>query len=108
MCAKSASLRLCAQVRKRKWDSYASGEELFGLVITQYEGLQQTEKELALLNRLYSCALLDECICMFIASLPVPVACVRLQRVLLQAVRECDYYDSGLWRPAVGGRCGPD
>ena len=49
---------IAPQVRKRKWDSYASGEELFGLVITQYEGLQQTEKELALLNRLYSCALL--------------------------------------------------
>ncbi|KAK9841874.1 hypothetical protein WJX81_008571 [Elliptochloris bilobata] len=42
------------EVRKRKWDSYASGEELFGLPVTQYEGLQQTEKELALLNRLYS------------------------------------------------------
>lgn len=25
--------------------------------VTQYEGLQQTEKELALLNRLYSCEL---------------------------------------------------
>ena len=47
------------QVRKRKWDSYSSGEELFGLSVTQYEGLQQTEKELVLLNRLYLCALLS-------------------------------------------------
>ncbi len=43
-------------MRKRKWDSYCSGEELFGLPVTQYEGLQQTERELALLSRLYSCA----------------------------------------------------
>jgi len=46
-------------VRKRKWDSYSSGEELFGLSVTQYEGLQQTEKELVLLNRLYLCVLLS-------------------------------------------------
>ena len=88
---------LRAQVRKRKWDSYASGEELFGLLITQYEGLQQTEKELVLLNRLYSCVLLDERMCMFMASIPEPVACARLQHVHLQAVCECDYNDSGLW-----------
>lgn len=95
-------------MRKRKWDSYASGEELFGLVITQYEGLQQTEKELALLNRLYSCVLPDQHICMFKTSHPVPGTCARLQRVYLQAVRECDHNDPGLWRPVVGGRRGPD
>ena len=64
-CVQRRFTALRVQVRKRKWDSYASGEELFGLVITQYEGLQQTEKELALLNRLYSCALLRWCICMY-------------------------------------------
>lgn len=41
------------QVRKRKWDSYKSGEELFGLPATQYEGLESTEQELGLLHRLY-------------------------------------------------------
>ncbi len=44
------------QVRKRKWTNYSSGEELFGLPVTQYEGLEQTEKEIAMLDRLYSCA----------------------------------------------------
>ena len=44
-----------AQMRKRKWDSLASGEELFGLPITQYPGLEKTEQELSMLNRLYSC-----------------------------------------------------
>ncbi len=53
-----------AQVRKRKWDSYCSGEELFGLPVTQYEGLQQTERELALLNRLYSCARAPRACCL--------------------------------------------
>ena len=41
------------QVRKRKWDSYKSGEELFGLPATQYEGLESIEQELGLLHRLY-------------------------------------------------------
>jgi len=40
-------------VRKRKWDSYRSGEELFGLPVTQYQGLETTEQELGLLDRLY-------------------------------------------------------
>ncbi len=42
-------------MRKRKWDSLASGEELFGLPITQYPGLEKTEEELSMLSRLYSC-----------------------------------------------------
>lgn len=41
------------QVRKRKWNSYKSGEELFGLPVTKYEGLETTENELSLLERLY-------------------------------------------------------
>jgi hypothetical protein len=41
------------QVRKRKWDSYRSGEELFGLPVTKYQGLETTEQELGLLDRLY-------------------------------------------------------
>ena len=44
-------------MRKRKWDSLASGEELFGLPVTLYPGLENTERELSMLNRLYSCAL---------------------------------------------------
>lgn len=44
------------QMRKRKWDSLASGEELFGLPVTLYPGLENTERELSMLNRLYSCA----------------------------------------------------
>lgn len=42
------------QVRKRKWVSYVSGEELFGLPITQYDGLEKTEKEVTMLDRLYT------------------------------------------------------
>ncbi len=44
------------QVRKRKWDGLASGEELFGLPVTQYPGLEQTQTEIAMLDRLYTCA----------------------------------------------------
>lgn len=42
------------QVRKHKWDNYISGEELFGLPVTPYPELEQTEKEIAALDRLYS------------------------------------------------------
>ena len=42
------------QVRKRKWENYSSGEELFGLSVTPYPELEQTEKEIVMLDRLYS------------------------------------------------------
>lgn len=41
-------------VRKRKWVNYSSGEELFGLDITEYPELEETEKEIQLLDRLYT------------------------------------------------------
>ena len=40
-------------VRKRKWNAYVDGEELFGLTVTRYPELEQTEKELEFLGRLY-------------------------------------------------------
>uniref|UniRef100_A0A383W453 AAA+ ATPase domain-containing protein n=1 Tax=Tetradesmus obliquus TaxID=3088 RepID=A0A383W453_TETOB len=42
------------EVRKRKWENYSSGEELFGLAVTSYPELEQTEKEVSMLDRLYS------------------------------------------------------
>ena len=45
---------MAAQVRKRKWDGLSNGEELFGLPVTQYPGMEQTEKEIAMLDRLYT------------------------------------------------------
>ncbi len=48
------------QVRKRKWDNYCSGEELFGLPVTVYEGLEKTEKEIAMLDRLYRSAMVAD------------------------------------------------
>lgn len=42
------------KVRKRKWESYSSGEELFGLPVTPYPELEATEKEVQMLDRLYS------------------------------------------------------
>ena len=41
-------------VRKRKWENYASGEELFGLPVTLYPELEQTEKEIQMLDKLYN------------------------------------------------------
>jgi dynein heavy chain len=41
-------------VRKRKWTNYSSGEELFGLTVTEYPELEKTEKEIQMLDRLYS------------------------------------------------------
>ncbi|PSC73956.1 flagellar outer dynein arm heavy chain gamma [Micractinium conductrix] len=42
------------EVRRRKWDSYSSGEELFGLPVTQYPELERTEEEIVMLDKLYS------------------------------------------------------
>ena len=47
-------LYILLQVRKRKWENYSSGEELFGLPVTQYPELEQTEKEVQMLDRLYN------------------------------------------------------
>jgi dynein heavy chain len=41
------------EVRKRKWDKCAAGEQLFGLAATAMPELEQTEKEIAMLDRLY-------------------------------------------------------
>ena len=43
------------QVRKRKWVAYSSGEELFGLPVTQFPELQRTEEEITMLDKLYRC-----------------------------------------------------
>ena len=40
-------------MRKRKWDSYSSGEELFGLPITHYPELERTQEEIVMLDKLY-------------------------------------------------------
>ena len=45
---------VCVQVRKHKWDNYSSGEELFGLPVTKYPELEKTEKEVVMLDRLYT------------------------------------------------------
>ncbi|KIZ06068.1 Dynein gamma chain, flagellar outer arm [Monoraphidium neglectum] len=42
------------EVRKRKWDNYSSGEELFGLAVTRFPELEQTQKEVSMLDRLYT------------------------------------------------------
>jgi dynein heavy chain len=41
-------------IRKRRFDSYNSGETLFGLPNKQYPELIKTEKELQLLSQLYT------------------------------------------------------
>lgn len=47
-------LHMTVQVRKRKWDACANGEALFGLRVTPYPELAQTQEEIGLLDRLYS------------------------------------------------------
>jgi len=42
------------QVRKRRYDSYFAGETLFGLPHQQYPSLEDTRKEIQLLDKLYS------------------------------------------------------
>ncbi|VEL09362.1 unnamed protein product [Protopolystoma xenopodis] len=37
----------------RKYTTYSSGEELFGLEVTEYPDLQRIKKELTLLQKLY-------------------------------------------------------
>ena len=43
------------KVRKHKWDSYTSGEELFGLPVTQFPELERTQEEIQILDKLYRC-----------------------------------------------------
>ena len=105
-CFTLASYAWQVQVRKRKWDSYSSGEELFGLSVTQYEGLQQTEKELVLLNRLYLCVLLYF---PHVILRPVTTYSLKMYKCkYAQAVRQRDHNHPGLRRPAVGGCGRPD
>jgi dynein heavy chain len=44
--------RLFAE-RKRKWDSYVEGEMLFGLTVTTYPELEETQRQIELLDKLY-------------------------------------------------------
>lgn len=41
-------------IRKVKWTRYSQGEELFGLPVTQYAELERTEKEVQMLDKLYT------------------------------------------------------
>lgn len=40
--------------RKKKWERLSSAEDLFGLPVTQFTELEKTEKELNLMDKLYS------------------------------------------------------
>lgn len=40
--------------KKRRWEMYSAGEELFGLPRTDYPELAKTKKEIELLERVYS------------------------------------------------------
>ena len=42
------------QVRKRKKENYTLGEELFGLPLTKYPEFEETEREIQMLEKLYS------------------------------------------------------
>eukprot|EP00961_Rhodomonas_salina_P127538 1719822-Rhodomonas_salina.8 len=42
------------EAMERKWNTYAEGEEMFALHITEYPELEQTKRELGLLEKLYS------------------------------------------------------
>jgi len=39
---------------ERNWNTYSEGEEMFALYVTEYPELEQTKKELGLLEKLYS------------------------------------------------------
>jgi hypothetical protein len=41
------------QLRKHSWEGFRSGEELFGLPVTQYLELEKTEEEIVMLDKLY-------------------------------------------------------
>lgn len=121
---------VASQVRKRKWVSYSSGEELFGLPQTQYPELERIEEQVALLDRLYRCVpsvflparprllcLLGFLVC-FVACPSCWVAKVqqirieigRLSKMMpfptVQPLCHCDLHHSRLWRLLVGGRGG--
>ena len=40
--------------KKRRWDEYQAGENLFGLAVTDYPELTKTKKEIDLLEKVYS------------------------------------------------------
>lgn len=40
--------------KKRRWEEYRAGEELFGLAVTDYPELSKTKKEIDLLEKVYS------------------------------------------------------
>lgn len=68
------------QVRKRKWDNYSSGEELFGLPVTRFPELEATEREVSMLDRLYRCVARARC------ALSGAHACGQVVRALKRGV----------------------